>query len=191
MIAGDGCLMEGLNHEAIGLAGHLGLGRMIVLWDDNNITIDGGTELSTSENVMARYEAAGWHVDRCDGHDFEDIDRALAEAVAENRPSLVACKTLIGKGAPNKQGTSSTHGSPLGADEVSHAREFLNWQHPPFEIPADILSDWTLFQAAAVLLASLGKIDWIMMSTEKTDSLRRLQKLDQGVQMPSKTTFVI
>lgn len=142
VIAGDGCLMEGLNHEAIGLAGHLGLGRMIVLWDDNNITIDGGTELSTSENVMARYEAAGWHVDRCDGHDFEDIDRALAEAVAENRPSLVACKTLIGKGAPNKQGTSSTHGSPLGADEVSHAREFLNWQHPPFEIPADILSDW-------------------------------------------------
>lgn len=107
VIAGDGCLMEGINHEAIGLAGHLGLGRMNVLWDDNNITIDGGTDLSTSEDIKARYRATGWHVVSCDGHDFADIARALDEAVADGRPSLVACKTVIGKGAPNKQGTSA------------------------------------------------------------------------------------
>ncbi len=122
VIAGDGCLMEGINHEAIGLAGHLKLGRMNVLWDDNNITIDGSTDLSTSENIKARYEATGWHVVECDGHDFADIRRALDEAVESERPSLVACKTVIGKGAPNKQGTSATHGAPLGSDEASAAR---------------------------------------------------------------------
>ena len=111
VVAGEGCLMEGINHEAIGLAGHLGLGRLNVLWDDNRITIDGATDLSTSEDIKARYAAAGWHVTECDGHDFADIERALAEAKADPRPSLVACRTLIGKGAPNKQGTSGVHGA--------------------------------------------------------------------------------
>jgi transketolase len=142
VIAGDGCLMEGINHEAIGLAGHLGLGRLIVLWDDNRITIDGGTDLSTSEDIKARYAATGWHVESCDGHDFADISRAIDAALADNRPSLVACKTLIGKGAPNKQGTSATHGSPLGAEEIAATRAELGWNHPPFEIPADILDAW-------------------------------------------------
>lgn len=142
VIAGDGCLMEGINHEAIGLAGHLGLGRLIVLWDDNRITIDGGTDLSTSEDIKARYSATGWHVESCDGHDFADISRAIDAALADNRPSLIACKTLIGKGAPNKQGTSATHGSPLGADEIAATRAELGWNHPPFEIPADILDAW-------------------------------------------------
>ena len=142
VIAGDGCLMEGINHEAIGLAGHLNLGQMIVLWDDNNITIDGSADLSTSENIKARYEATGWHVVSCDGHDFADIDRALEEAKADPRPSLVACKTVIGKGAPNKQGTSATHGAPLGADEIAGAREVLGWDAEPFNVPADILADW-------------------------------------------------
>ncbi len=142
VIAGDGCLMEGINHEAIGLAGHLGLGRMNVLWDDNNITIDGGTDLSTSEDIKARYRATGWHVVSCDGHDFADIARALDEAVADGRPSLVACKTVIGKGAPNKQGTSATHGAPLGPDEIAAAREELGWDYEPFEVPTDILADW-------------------------------------------------
>lgn len=142
VIAGDGCLMEGINHEAIGLAGHLGLGRLIVLWDDNRITIDGGTDLSTSEDIKARYAATGWHVESCDGHDFADISRAIDAAIADNRPSLVACKTLIGKGAPNKQGTSATHGSPLGAEEIAATRAELGWDHPPFEIPADILDAW-------------------------------------------------
>ena len=142
VIAGDGCLMEGINHEAIGLAGHLGLGRLNVLWDDNRITIDGATDLSTSEDIKARYAATGWHVTECDGHDFADIERALQEAKADPRPSLVACRTLIGKGAPNKQGTSATHGSPLGASEVAAAREALGWTAPPFEVPSDILADW-------------------------------------------------
>ena len=142
VIAGDGCLMEGINHEAIGLAGHLGLGRMVVLWDDNRITIDGATELSTSEDIAARYRAAGWHTEACDGHDFADIERAIAAAVADGRPSLVACRTLIGKGAPNKQGTSGVHGSALGADEVAATRAALGWASAPFEIPDDIASAW-------------------------------------------------
>ncbi len=142
VIAGDGCLMEGINHEAIGLAGHLKLGGLNVLWDDNRITIDGSTDLSTSEDIEARYRATGWHTVRCDGHDFDDIRRALDEAAADPRPTLVACRTMIGKGAPNKQGTSATHGSPLGKDEVAAAREALGWEHPAFEIPADILDNW-------------------------------------------------
>lgn len=142
VIAGDGCLMEGINHEAIGLAGHLKLGRLTVFWDDNNITIDGTTDLSTSENIKARYEATGWHVVSCDGHDFDDIRRAIDEAVADERPSLIACKTVIGKGAPNKQGTSATHGAPLGDDEITAARGVLGWESAPFEIPEEVLSDW-------------------------------------------------
>ena len=145
VIAGDGCLMEGINHEAIGLAGHLGLGRLIVLWDDNRITIDGSTDLSTSEDVKARYAATGWHVDSCDGHDADDIRRAIDGALADERPSLIACKTLIGFGAPNKQGTSATHGSPLGADEVAAARATLGWTAEPFVIPTDIASAWAAF----------------------------------------------
>lgn len=142
VIAGDGCLMEGINHEAIGLAGHLGLGRLIVLWDDNRITIDGSTELSTSEDIPARFRATGWHTESCDGHDFDDINRAIEAAKADGRPSLIACRTLIGKGAPNKQGTSATHGSPLGASEVAAAREALGWLSPPFELPADVREAW-------------------------------------------------
>lgn len=142
VVAGDGCLMEGLNHEAIGLAGVNKLGRLNVLWDDNNITIDGDTSLSTCEDVLARYAATGWHTVRCDGHDFADIARALAEAEADPRPSLVACKTVIGKGAPNKQGGHNVHGAPLGGDEITAARDYLGWDAAPFEVPADILSDW-------------------------------------------------
>ena len=142
VIAGDGCLMEGVNHEAIGLAGHLGLGNLIVLWDDNKVTIDGHTDLSTSEDIPARYRATGWHTIECDGHDVADVRRALAEAAADPRPSLVACKTVIGKGAPNKQGTSAVHGNPLGADEIAAAREYLGWTAEPFVVPDDILADW-------------------------------------------------
>ena len=141
-IAGDGCLMEGINHEAIGLAGHLKLGQLIVLWDDNNITIDGAADLSTSEDVKARHQSAGWHVVSCDGHDTADISRAIEEAMADDRPSLVACKTIIGKGAPNKQGTSATHGAPLGPDEIAAAREMLGWEYEPFVVPDDITADW-------------------------------------------------
>ena len=142
VIAGDGCLMEGVNHEAIGLAGHLGLGNLIVLWDDNRITIDGATDLSTSEDIPARFRATGWHTESCDGHDFTDISRAIEAAIADGRPSLIACHTVIGKGAPNKQGTHSVHGAPLGADEIGAARAELGWNSAPFEVPAGILSAW-------------------------------------------------
>ncbi|MGV3554053.1 MAG: transketolase [Croceibacterium sp.] len=142
VIAGDGCLMEGVNHEAIGLAGHLKLGRMIVLWDDNKITIDGSTDLSTSEDVLGRYAATGWHTTNCDGHDIADIRRALDEAVADDRPSIVACRTVIGKGSPNKAGTHKVHGAALGADEVAATREALGWPHEAFVVPQDIAADW-------------------------------------------------
>ncbi|MFM9976942.1 MAG: transketolase [Sphingomonadaceae bacterium] len=142
VIAGDGCLMEGINHEAVGLAGHLGLGRLIVLWDDNKITIDGAVSLSSSEDIPARYRASGWHVEACDGHDPADIRRAIDAAIADDRPSLIACATIIGKGAPNKQGTSATHGAALGAVEVAAARETLGWPHAPFDVPEDILAAW-------------------------------------------------
>jgi transketolase len=145
VIAGDGCLMEGINHEAIGLAGHLQLGHMTVLWDDNKITIDGSTDLSTSEDIAARYAATGWHVESCDGHDPADIRRAIDAALADPRPSLIACRTIIGFGAPNKQGTSATHGAPLGADEIAAARKELCWTAEPFVIPADIASAWAAF----------------------------------------------
>lgn len=142
VIAGDGCLMEGINHEAVGLAGTLKLGNLKVLWDDNRITIDGDTALSTSEDIPARYRASGWHVVSCDGHDFADIERALAEAAASELPTLVACRTVIGKGSPNKQGTHDVHGAALGEVEVAAARECLGWTSAPFEIPAEIMADW-------------------------------------------------
>jgi transketolase len=142
VVAGDGCLMEGINHEAIGLAGHLQLGRLNVLWDDNRITIDGAVDLSSSEDIAARYRATGWHVVECDGHDFADIRRALGEAVADPRPSLIACRTIIGFGSPNKQGSSKVHGSPLGEDEVAATRAALGWNDAPFEIPGDVRAAW-------------------------------------------------
>jgi len=142
VVAGDGDLMEGVNHEAAGLAGHLNLGRLNVLWDNNRITIDGSTDLSRSEDTHARYAASGWHVVSCDGHDFADIRRALDEALADERPSLIDCRTIIGKGAPNKQGTSATHGAALGADEVAATRAELGWDSPAFEIPGEILAAW-------------------------------------------------
>ncbi len=142
VIAGDGCLMEGINHEAIGLAGHLGLGRMNVLWDDNKITIDGAVNLSSSEDVLARYAATGWHVETCDGHDFADIRRAMDAAVADPRPSLIACRTRIGQGAPNMAGSHKVHGAPLGKDEIAATREALGWDLAPFELPDDAKAGW-------------------------------------------------
>ncbi len=142
VIAGDGCLMEGVSHEAIGLAGHLGLSKLLVLWDDNHISIDGDTGLATSENIERRFKAAGWHVVSVDGHDPKAVEAALADARAQNKPSLIGCRTVIGFGAPNKQGTAGVHGAPLGADEIAAARESLGWRHAPFRIPAPILQAW-------------------------------------------------
>jgi transketolase len=143
-IAGDGCLMEGISHEAASLAGTLGLGKLKVIYDDNGISIDGPTAPWFSEDVPARFEAYGWRVIRgVDGHDADSIVRALASAREDDsRPTLVCCKTVIGFGAPNMQGSESTHGSPLGADEVAAARLMLNWGYAPFEIPDAIRHDW-------------------------------------------------
>jgi transketolase len=174
VIAGDGCLMEGVNHEAVGLAGHLGLGRLNVLWDDNDITIDGSTALSRSEDVRARHAASGWHVVSCDGHDFADIRRALDEAIADPRPSLIACKTIIGWGAPNKQGTSATHGAALGADEVAAARQQLVWDSEPFDIPAPILEAW---RAAGNRSAAIHEA-WraqLAANAERDEFVRRME----------------
>ncbi len=142
VIAGDGCLMEGISHEAISLAGHLGLGRLIVLFDDNSISIDGGTSLSVDDDQLARFKASKWHVQSCDGHDPEAIAKAIEAAKKTAEPSLIACKTIIGKGAPTKAGTASTHGSPLGAKEIEGARAQLGWSAPPFSIPEPILAEW-------------------------------------------------
>lgn len=142
VIAGDGCLMEGLSHEAIDLAGHLKLSRLIVLWDDNSISIDGPTSLSTSTDQLGRFLASGWHVCRVDGHDPEAVFNALEAAKSDERPSLIACRTIIGFGSPGKQGKETCHGSPLGPNEIEAARKKLNWTHEPFEIPNDILQSW-------------------------------------------------
>jgi len=142
VIAGDGCLMEGISQEAISLAGHLKLSKLIVLFDDNSISIDGATSLAVSDDQVQRFEASGWAATRIDGHDPEAVVRALSAARSSDRPTLIACKTVIGYGAPNKQGKASTHGEPLGADEIKGAREKLGWPHAAFEVPSDVLAAW-------------------------------------------------
>lgn len=143
VIAGDGCLMEGISHEAIALAGHQKLGRLIVMWDNNDITIDGRVSLSDSTDQHARFAAAGWRVLSCDGHDAADIDRALTEAAKDDgRPVLVDCKTIIGFGSPNKSDTNKVHGSPLGKDEITATRAAYGWDAEPFQIPDVIMTEW-------------------------------------------------
>jgi len=142
VIAGDGCLMEGISHEAIDMAGHLKLGRLIVLWDDNEISIDGKTEIATSTNQLARFKASGWQVARVDGHDIDAVSAAIETAKKSRKPSLIACKTTIGFGSPNLAGSHKTHGAPLGADEIQATRDALGWTYPPFEVPDDVRSAW-------------------------------------------------
>jgi transketolase len=148
---GDGCLMEGVSHEACSLAGRLGLGKLTAFWDDNGISIDGEVEGWFTDDTPARFEAYGWQVIRgVDGHDPVEIQQAIETARAETgRPTLICTRTIIGFGAPNKQGTEATHGAPLGADEVAAARANLGWNHPPFEIPADIAAAWDARDAGA------------------------------------------
>ena len=142
-VAGDGCLMEGISHEAISLAGHLKLGRLIVLFDDNQISIDGPTSLAVSDDQLERFRASHWHTARVDGHDPEAIALAIENALAvTDKPSLIACRTVIGYGAPSKAGTAATHGSPLGNEEIAGAREKLAWPHQPFDVPKPVLAGW-------------------------------------------------
>lgn len=143
-LAGDGCLMEGISQEALTLAGHLKLNKLIVLFDDNNISIDGEISLTDSTDQCARFEASGWNTIRCDGHDPEAIAASIEAAKASDKPTLIACRTTIGFGAPTKSGTAKVHGAPLGAEEIAGARKALGWDAEPFTIPSDILDDWRL-----------------------------------------------
>jgi transketolase len=142
VIAGDGDLMEGISHEAASFAGHFGLSKLIVLYDDNNISIDGSTDLTFSDDTLARFRAYGWEASSVDGHDPEAVSEAIGRARASDRPSLIACRTTIAFGAPTKAGTSASHGAPLGEVEIAAAREALGWPYPPFEIPDDVLTAW-------------------------------------------------
>ncbi|MFQ5766321.1 MAG: transketolase family protein, partial [Rhodospirillales bacterium] len=142
VIAGDGCLMEGISHEAISLAGHLRLGKLIVLWDNNRVSIDGPTDLTTGDDQEARFKAQGWHVQAVDGHDPDAVADAVEKARKAKKPSLIACRTTIGYGAPTKAGTAATHGAPLGDEEIAGARDKLGWPHAPFEVPDDVLAQW-------------------------------------------------
>ncbi|CAO3419165.1 transketolase [Azospirillum doebereinerae] len=143
VIASDGDLMEGVSHEACSLAGHLGLNRLIVLWDDNHISIDGSTDLSFTDDTPARFRSYGWNTISVDGHDTDAVAKAIAQAqTSADKPTLIACRTIIGKGAPNKANTHGCHGSPLGADEVAATREAIGWTHEAFVVPDDVLSAW-------------------------------------------------
>ncbi len=142
VIAGDGCLMEGISHEAISFAGHFGLGKLIVFWDDNRISIDGGTDLAVSDDQVMRFRASGWDVQAIDGHNPDAIARAIERAKKSEKPSLIACRTVIGFGAPKLAGSHKTHGAPLGADEIKAMRETLHWGFTPFEIPPQALAAW-------------------------------------------------
>ncbi|PKQ05667.1 MAG: transketolase [Alphaproteobacteria bacterium HGW-Alphaproteobacteria-11] len=144
VLASDGDLMEGVSHEAIGLAGHLKLSKLIVLYDDNGITIDGALSLSESGDALKRFEAAGWNATRIDGHNPDEIAAAIEKARKSDRPTLIACRTVIGYGAPNKQGKSSAHGSPLGPDEIALARGALGWSAEPFVVPSETLDAWRI-----------------------------------------------
>ena len=168
VIAGDGCLMEGLSHEAISLAGHLGLSRLIVLFDDNEISIDGATSLSCSDDQIARFKASGWSACRIDGHDPEAIAAAIEHARNGDRPSLIACRTLIGFGAPNRQGTEKVHGAPLGEDEVAKTRAALDWPHEPFQVPESILSRWR----KAAENGRVARRNWIERTRQPTPVAR-------------------
>ncbi|GAA0578300.1 transketolase [Caenispirillum bisanense] len=141
-IAGDGCLMEGISQEVISFAGHQKLGKLVVLWDDNRICIDGDTSKATSDDQLKRFEASQWHVQAVDGHDAEAVAAAITKAKADPRPSLIACRTVIGYGSPSLAGSEKTHGAPLGEAEIAKTREALGWPHAPFEVPDEVLSAW-------------------------------------------------
>ena len=142
VLASDGDLMEGISHEAAGLAGHLRLGKLTVLWDNNSISIDGATSLSTSDDMMKRFAAYGWATKAVDGHDAAAVGAALSSAMRSQKPTLIACRTIIGFSAPNKAGTAGSHGAPLGPEEAAGAKSALGWNHPPFEVPEGIAEQW-------------------------------------------------
>ena len=176
VFAGDGCLMEGLSHEACSLAGHLKLNKLIVFFDDNSISIDGPTSLSVSEDTAKRYEAYGWNVQKIDGHNYSEISNAIKQAKKNTLPTLICCKTKIGYGSPNKESKSSSHGSPLGEDEIALTRKNLNWESNPFEIPENLLNEWRNFY----LRNKKFKDEWMLKNKEiiNSDSFKQIFDLN-------------
>ncbi|HKO09161.1 MAG TPA: transketolase [Alphaproteobacteria bacterium] len=195
VIAGDGCLMEGISHEAISLAGHLQLGKLIVLWDDNRVSIDGPTELAASDDQLARFRACCWDVDSVDGHQPGEIYGALARARTTKTPSFIACRTTIALGAPTKAGTAAAHGAPLGAKEIEGARLALGWHAPPFEIPAEVAAEWrAVGQRGAApyrrWLDSLAKLDGKTRAEFERVTTGRLPEGWQEAVLAAKREFV-
>lgn len=174
VIASDGDLMEGISHEVASFAGHLKLGKLIVFFDDNHISIDGPTSLAVSDNQPARFEALGWHCQAIDGHDENEIRKAILAAQKSDRPSMIACRTTIGFGAPKKEGTAAAHGSPLGAEEVAATRKILGWHHEPFVVPSEILNTWRALGQVGEKKSNTwtSKLE---KSPHKSEILRRLQ----------------
>ena len=170
VLAGDGCLMEGISHEAIDMAGHMKLGRLIVFWDDNKITIDGATDVSTSTDQKARFAAAGWHVLKVDGHNADEIADAIEEARKDPRPSMIACRTVIGQGAPNKAGSHKVHGAPLGDEEIKATRVALGWDLPAFEVPQDVYDAWR----AISVRGNSARLEWEkrLKNNDKADAFK-------------------
>ena len=180
VLAGDGCLMEGVSQEAISLAGHLKLNKLIVFWDNNNISIDGPVSMADNTDQVARFQASGWNASHVDGMDPEAIAYAIEAAHHSQKPTMIACKTTIGFGAPTKAGTNKAHGSPLGAEEIAGARKFFGWDSPPFEIPSEILSAWR----DAGKAGAKARTDWegrLAKSDKKAEFERRMSgKLVKG-----------
>lgn len=189
VINGDGCLMEGISQEAAELAGHLKLNKLIVLWDNNNITIDGSVDKASSTNQLLRFEAMGWNTLEIDGHNYEEIEQAITKAQQSDKPTIISCKTKIGFGAPSKCGTSKCHGSPLGQEEIDGMRKALNWEYAPFEVPAEILESWKKagkksekeYQIWQQNVANAGKefVDFIenKLPTDWNNGLKELKEL--------------
>jgi len=176
VFCGDGCLMEGISHEALGLAGHLRLNKLIVFWDDNAISIDGPTSLAVSDDQLERFRAHGWAVDRIDGLNHDEIADAIRRAQASDRPSLIACRTIIAYGAPTKAGTAAAHGNPLGAEEIKGARERLGWEYPPFVIPDDIRQEWREAGARGAAVRQAWEQRLAAAAAERRSEFLRRQK---------------
>ncbi|MDP9809955.1 transketolase [Rhizobium tibeticum] len=171
-ICGDGCLMEGISHEAIALAGHLKLNKLVLFWDNNSITIDGAVSLSDSTDQVARFKAVHWNTIEIDGHDQAAIAAAIEAAHTSDRPTFIACKTIIGFGAPNKQGTHKVHGNPLGADEIAATRKALDWEYEPFVVPSDVLDAWRAAGSRSIDLVNAWE-DGLAKSVHKAEFTRR------------------
>jgi len=188
VIASDGDLMEGISHEAASLAGHLGLKKLIVFYDDNSVSIDGPTELAFSDDPLLRFRGYGWATERIDGHDHEAVANAVRRAHKSDGPSLIACRTTIAFGAPTKAGTAASHGAPLGAAEIAGARDRLGWNNPPFMIPEDILREWRAAGARGETARGAWEARVRSLSAERRAEFQRRQRneLPSGLELPSR-----